>query len=224
MIHLVAVPESITAQGCAVVFFNTIFRLHGLPHEIVSDRNPRFTAEFWQSVFRSLGTRLTMTISDHPETDGQTERVNRVLEEILRGYVHSFTSWSEFLPMAEFAINYSVHASTTHTPFFVNGLRHPRLPAFLECDSSLRGVDSLEKNRSSSCSSPVDNGVNVMDADVGGIDVDDDDDDDAGIFSIANDRQSEDEDTLNGEDDVFFQQCTQSALLLTRMNQQRNFC
>uniref|UniRef100_A0AAV1UPT5 Integrase catalytic domain-containing protein n=1 Tax=Peronospora matthiolae TaxID=2874970 RepID=A0AAV1UPT5_9STRA len=61
-----------------------------------------------------------MSTSDHPETDVQTERVNRVLEEILRGYVHSFTSWSEFLPMAEFAINNSVHASTTHTPFFVN--------------------------------------------------------------------------------------------------------
>uniref|UniRef100_A0AAV1TS35 Integrase catalytic domain-containing protein n=1 Tax=Peronospora matthiolae TaxID=2874970 RepID=A0AAV1TS35_9STRA len=70
----------------------------------------RFTAEFWQSVFRSLGTRLNMSTSDHPETDGQTERVNRVLEEILRAYVQSFTSWSEFLPMAEFAMNNSVHA------------------------------------------------------------------------------------------------------------------
>uniref|UniRef100_A0AAV1UU77 Integrase catalytic domain-containing protein n=1 Tax=Peronospora matthiolae TaxID=2874970 RepID=A0AAV1UU77_9STRA len=143
-VHLVAVPESITAQGCARVFVDTTFRLHGLPRELVSDRDPRFTAEFWKFVFRSLGTSLTMSTSDHPETDGQTERVNRVLEEILRGCVHSFTSWSEFLTMAEFAINNSVHASTTHTPFFLNGLRHPRLPAFLECDSSLRGVDSLE--------------------------------------------------------------------------------
>ena len=81
-----------------------------------------------------------MSTSDHPETDGQTERVNRVLKEILRGYVQSFTDWSEFvLPMVEFAINKSVHASTTHTPFFVNGLRHPRLPTHLECDSSSRG-------------------------------------------------------------------------------------
>uniref|UniRef100_A0AAV1VL31 Integrase catalytic domain-containing protein n=1 Tax=Peronospora matthiolae TaxID=2874970 RepID=A0AAV1VL31_9STRA len=131
-----------------------------------------------------------MSTSDHPETDGQTESVNRVLEEILRGYVHSFTSWSEFLPLAEFAINNSVHASTTHTPFFVIGLRHPRLPAFLECDSSLRGVDPLEQKPICSCSSPVDNGVDVMDADVDAIDIDDDDDDDddVGIFSIANDR------------------------------------
>uniref|UniRef100_A0AAV1TLM7 Integrase catalytic domain-containing protein n=1 Tax=Peronospora matthiolae TaxID=2874970 RepID=A0AAV1TLM7_9STRA len=147
MVHLVAVTNSITAQGCARVFIDTIFRLHGLPRELVSDRDPRFTAEFWQSVFCSLGTRLTMSTSDHPESDGQTERDNRVLEEILRGYVHSFTSWSEFLTMAEFAINNSVHASTTHTPFFVNGLRHPRAPAFLECDSSLRGGGGIARTK-----------------------------------------------------------------------------
>ena len=131
MVHLVAVPESINASACSRVFIDTNFRLHGLPRELVSDRDPRFAAEFWRSVFKTLGTHLQMSTSDHPETDGQTERENRVLEEILRGYVHSFTNWSEFLPMVEFAINNSVHASTTHTPFFVNGLRYPRLPTFL---------------------------------------------------------------------------------------------
>uniref|UniRef100_A0AAV1T6I7 Integrase catalytic domain-containing protein n=1 Tax=Peronospora matthiolae TaxID=2874970 RepID=A0AAV1T6I7_9STRA len=90
MVHLVAVPESFTAQGCARVFIDTIFRLHGLPRELVSDRDPRFTAEFWQSVFRSLVTRLKTSTSNYPESDGRTERVNRVFEGILRGYVHSF--------------------------------------------------------------------------------------------------------------------------------------
>ena len=71
-----------------------------------------------------------MSTSDHPETDGQKEHANRVLEEILRGYVHSFTNWSEFLPTVEFAVNNSVHASTTHAPFFVNGLRYPLFPPF----------------------------------------------------------------------------------------------
>uniref|UniRef100_A0AAV1UUP0 Integrase catalytic domain-containing protein n=1 Tax=Peronospora matthiolae TaxID=2874970 RepID=A0AAV1UUP0_9STRA len=202
MIHLVGVSESITAHGCARVSIDTIFRLHGLPRELVSDRDPLFTAEFWQSLWRSLETRLTMLTSDYPETDGHTERVNRVLEEILRGYVHSFTSWSEFLPMAEFAINNSVHALTTHALFFVNGLRHPRLPAFLECDSSFRGWTRSSKNRSGSCSSPVDNGVDVMGADIDAVDIDDGDDDDASMFSIANDCQSEDDYTLTGEDNV----------------------
>ena len=122
-----------------VFLLDTIFCLPGLPRELVSDRDPRFTAEFWRSVFKTLGTRLQMSTSDHPETDVQTERANRVLEKILRGYVHSFTNWSEFLPMVEFSVNNSVHASTTHTSSFVNGLRHPRLPTFLECNSCLRG-------------------------------------------------------------------------------------
>uniref|UniRef100_A0AAV1U6J2 Integrase catalytic domain-containing protein n=1 Tax=Peronospora matthiolae TaxID=2874970 RepID=A0AAV1U6J2_9STRA len=142
MVHLVAVPETITASGCACVFIDTIFRLHGLPRELVSDKDPRFTADFWRSVFKSLGTRLKMSTSDHPESDGQTERANRVLEEILRGYVHSFKIRSEFLSMVEFAINNSVHASTTHTPFYVNGLRHPRVPTLPECNSEVIAFDA----------------------------------------------------------------------------------
>ena len=94
MVHLIAVPELINASACARVFIDTIFRLHGLPREIVSDRDPRFTADFGQFVFKTRKTRLKMSTSDHPETDGHTERANRVLEEILRGYVHSFTNWS----------------------------------------------------------------------------------------------------------------------------------
>ena len=131
MVYLVAVPESINASACTRVFIDTIFRLHGLPRELFSNRDPRFTVEFWRSVYKTLGTRLQVSISDHPEIDGQTERAKRVLEEILRVYIHSFTNWSEFLPMVE---------------FFVNGLHHPRLTTFLECNSILRGGrDSFER-------------------------------------------------------------------------------
>ena len=69
MVHLVAVPESIKVSACARVI-DTVFRPHGLPRELVSDRDPWFTAEFWHSVFKTLGTRLQMSTSDHPETDG----------------------------------------------------------------------------------------------------------------------------------------------------------
>ena len=132
MAQLAAVPDTIDGEGTATLFVDRVFREHGFPLAIISDRDPRFTGDFWQSVFRSLGTRLKMSASDHPKTDGQKESVKRVFEEIVRGYVHSFKRWSEFLPMAEFAINNSVHASTTYTPFFVNGLRHPRFPAFFD--------------------------------------------------------------------------------------------
>ncbi|GMF59242.1 unnamed protein product [Phytophthora fragariaefolia] len=72
-----------------------------------------------------------MPTAAHPETDGQAERVNRVLEDVLRSYATSFTSWRKFLPLAEFALNNAEHASTGLTPFFANNARHPRVPALL---------------------------------------------------------------------------------------------
>ena len=107
-----------------------------------------------------------MSTSDHPETDGQTERVNRVIEQTIRGYAHSFTDRSDFLTMVQLFINNSVHASTTHTSFFVIGLHHTRLPTHLECDSgSIVGGICLSKNRSGSCPSRVEvlDDVNVAD-------------------------------------------------------------
>ncbi|KAG3054796.1 hypothetical protein PI125_g25808 [Phytophthora idaei] len=84
-----------------------------------------------------------MSTADHPQTDGQTERVNRVLGDLLKSYAHSFQQWSDCLPMAEFAINNSVHASTGHTPFYVNAMRHLRLPSMLGMvASSLSGGGS----------------------------------------------------------------------------------
>ncbi|KAE8910967.1 hypothetical protein PF007_g23126 [Phytophthora fragariae] len=123
MVHLAPV----TADESAELFLDLVFRHHGLPESIVSDREPRFTSAFWPRLFALLGTRLLMSTAAHPETDGQTERVNRVLEDVLRSYATSFASWSSFLPMAEFALNNSTHASTELTPFFVNNTRAFRL-------------------------------------------------------------------------------------------------
>ncbi|GMF64225.1 unnamed protein product [Phytophthora fragariaefolia] len=102
-----------------------------MPIDIVSDRDPRFTARSWQNVFTRLGTQLSMSTADHPQTVGQTERVNRVLVDALKSYAHSFHHWSDCLPMAEFAINNSVHVSMGHSPFYVNVMRHPRVPSVL---------------------------------------------------------------------------------------------
>ncbi|KAG3044806.1 hypothetical protein PC121_g21689 [Phytophthora cactorum] len=84
-----------------------------------------------------------MSTADHPQTDGQTERVNRVLGDLLKSYAHSLQQWSDCLPMAEFAINNSVHASMGHRSFYVNAMRHPRLPSMLgTVASSLSGGGS----------------------------------------------------------------------------------
>ncbi|KAG2959445.1 hypothetical protein PC119_g26705 [Phytophthora cactorum] len=79
MVHLAPVPDTITGEQTARLFVDGVFRHHGLPETFVSDRDPRFTAAFWQTLFQLLGTRLHMSTADHPQTDGQAERVNRVL-------------------------------------------------------------------------------------------------------------------------------------------------
>ncbi|KAE9081925.1 hypothetical protein PF006_g27019 [Phytophthora fragariae] len=132
MVRLTAVRKSVTAPQAAQLFVDNVFRNHGLPEAFVSDRDPRFVSHFWRHLFRLLGTRLDMSTADHPQTDGQTERVNRVLEDILRSVCAAEpTKWSTLLPQVEFALNNAVHSSTGFTPFYVNGLRHPRTPLTL---------------------------------------------------------------------------------------------
>ncbi|KAG3181680.1 hypothetical protein PC128_g15006 [Phytophthora cactorum] len=143
MVHLAAVPAEVTAVQTARLFVDMVFKHHGMPLDIVSDRDPRFTARFWQEVFTLLSTQLSMSAADHPQTDSQTELVKRALGNLLKSYAHSFQQWSDCLPMAEFAINNSVHASTGHTPIYVNAMRHPRLPSMLGMvASSLSGGES----------------------------------------------------------------------------------
>lgn len=129
MTHFVPTTTDVGAVELAKIFIATIFRPHGLPTSIVSDRDPRFTSKFWQEVMRLLGTDLKMSTAFHPQTDGQTERMNRVLEETLRHYIApDQTDWDEHLSLIEFAINNSRQRSTGLTPFALNGLKQPRVP------------------------------------------------------------------------------------------------
>jgi hypothetical protein len=128
------IPTSITidAKETARLFHDLVFARHGMPRRLVSDRDTRFTSHFWQAFFSAMGTSLAMSTSYHPQTDGQTERVNRVLEEALRGYVGALqTDWDHQLPSLQFAYNTARHVSTGETPFFLNYGRHPIVPAGL---------------------------------------------------------------------------------------------
>lgn len=101
-----------------------------MPRVIISDRDPRFTAHFWRTFTQLVGTRLNMSSSFHAETDGQTERVHKVLEEVLRHYVdEDQQNWDKLLPVAEYALNSAKHSSTGYTPFFLNYGREPVTPA-----------------------------------------------------------------------------------------------
>ena len=139
-VHLAPVETSITAPQLARVFVDTVFKHHGVPEIIVSDRDPRFVSEFWRSLFSLLGTQLNISTAFHPQTDGQTERTNRQLEQVLRHYVNAqHTDWDELLAVAEFAINSHVSTATGYTPFFLDTGMHPRIPLSLAAQSLSQG-------------------------------------------------------------------------------------
>lgn len=118
MVRFVPIIKAISASEVARVFVREVYCRFGLPETIISDRDPRFTGDFWQAFFIILGTRLNMSSAYHPESDGQTERMNRSLEEMLRAYIGPRQDgWDELLPMMEFAYNNKVHTATGYIPF-----------------------------------------------------------------------------------------------------------
>ena len=100
------------------LYIREIVRLHGVPVSIVSDRDPRFTAQFWKSFQKAMRTQLSISIAFHPQTDGQSERTIKILEDVLRACVLDLKgSWEEHLPLVEFAYNNSYHASIQMAPY-----------------------------------------------------------------------------------------------------------
>src|SRR5215212_10026170 len=118
MVHFIPTTTTATAPATARIFFDSIFQLHGLPKVIVSDWDSKFTSQFWRTLFEHLGTKLAMSTAFHPQTDGQTERMNRTLEDMLRAFVnYKQDDWDTYLSAAEFAYNSAPNASTGMTPF-----------------------------------------------------------------------------------------------------------
>ncbi len=116
--HLIPTRTTASASDIAQLFVKDIVRLHGVPARIISDRDVKFTSKFWKAMFQSLGTLLNLSSSYHPETDGQTERVNQVIEDMLRAYCGQQPRlWLKFLPLVEFAYNSSHHQSLGMSPF-----------------------------------------------------------------------------------------------------------
>jgi len=129
MVELVPCRKTIGATGFAEIFVHSIVMRYGVPVVIISDRDPRFTAVFMRTVMELLGTKQAMSTAFHPQSDGQTEVMNRVLEQYLRHYVTTCCKdWDAFLPFAAFAINNSRSSATGMTPYFLNYGRHPRTP------------------------------------------------------------------------------------------------
>ena len=119
MAHYIPTHESVTLDSTACLYFDNIFRLHGLPDSLVSNRSTQFTAGFSRALCKLVGITQNLSTSFHRQTDSQTEKVNTILEQYLRGYInYQQDNWTEILTMAEFAYNNTVSATTGITPFF----------------------------------------------------------------------------------------------------------
>ncbi|MCO5568181.1 hypothetical protein L7F22_021877 [Adiantum nelumboides] len=129
--YFVPVKKTVKPDHLARLFVAQIFRLHGMPETIVSDRDPRFTSLFWKAIWENIGMRLQFSSSFHPQTDGQSEIPNSVVLDLLKSYISSQkTQWKRCLPLVEFAYNNTIHSSTGKAPFeIVEGVR--KVPPFL---------------------------------------------------------------------------------------------
>ena len=115
--HFILVRDTYDVTDVARVFVSEVIHLHGIPKKIISDRDSRFTSRFWTSLQSTLGTQLKLSTTYHAKIDGQTERINQVMEDMLRMYVmDNQTHWEKYLNLVEFAYNNSFHNSIGMSP------------------------------------------------------------------------------------------------------------
>lgn len=126
MAHFIPTTTKIDAKGTARLLIDNVWKLHGTPLDTISDRGPQFASKVTRSFFQQLGITPRFSTVYHPQTDGQTERVNPILEQYLRLFIaHHQNDWSEFLSLAEFSYNNSIHSSIGVSPFYANYGYHP---------------------------------------------------------------------------------------------------
>ena len=118
--HFIPTHHDIDAPRTAQLYIQYVYRYHGLPDIIISDRDSIFVSKFWKALFDLLGTKLRPSSAYHPQTDGQTEVLNKKIEEMIRAFVnYNQDNWDVHLPEFEVAYNSSVHSTTAFTPFYL---------------------------------------------------------------------------------------------------------
>jgi len=128
MVHFIPTTEKTSAERLARLFRDNVWKLHRLPKSIISDRGPQFTVGMMKELNEMLGIKSKLSTAFHPQTDGQTERVNQELEQYLRMFIdHRQEQWPEWLGTAEFTYNNKVHSSTRTSPFKANYRQDPRM-------------------------------------------------------------------------------------------------
>ncbi|KAG8498807.1 hypothetical protein CXB51_005706 [Gossypium anomalum] len=146
--HFIPVRTDYSLNKLAELYIREIVRLHGIPLSIISDRDPRFTSRFWQKLQDALGTKLNFSTAFHPQTDGQSERVIQILEDMLRCCVLEFQgSWERYLPLVEFAYNNSYQTSLKMAPYEALYGRKCRTPLYWTelKENQIYGVDLIKE-------------------------------------------------------------------------------
>jgi len=140
MVHFVATIEGTSAEGLTRLFRDNMWKLHGLPESIVSNRGPQFTAELMKELNKMLGIEARLLTAFHPQTVGQTEQINQELQQYLRFFVeHRQKDWLEWLALAEFAVNNKVYMATKVLLFIANYRRELRM------GGDIRRKEKIEK-------------------------------------------------------------------------------
>jgi len=128
MVHFIATTEKTSAEGLAKLFRDQVWRLHSLPESIISDREVQFVVGMMKKLNNLLEIQTKLSTAYHPQTDGQTERINQELEQYLRVFIdHRQEQWPDWLGTAEFAYNNKIHAATKNSLFKVNYGQDPRM-------------------------------------------------------------------------------------------------
>jgi len=150
MTHFITTTEETLAEGLARLFRDNIWKLHGLPESVVSDRGPQFATELTKELNRMLGIETRLSTAFHPQMDGQTERMNQELEQYFWFFMeHRQKDWPEWLGSAEFAVNNKIHMATKALPFMVNYGREIRMGEDIrkkgKVESAMEFVERMKK-------------------------------------------------------------------------------
>lgn len=140
--HFIPTNETIDSKETATLYLQHVWKHHGTPDEIISDRGSVFVSKFMRRLYDLLRIRPTPSTAFHPQSDGQTERVNQTLEQILRIFTtRRQDDWSDFLPIAEFAYNNSLHSATGFSPFYATYGYHPNLSCISPTSSTVPAAE-----------------------------------------------------------------------------------
>ena len=144
--HFIATHQNVTAALAAKLLLDNVIKLHGVPRSIVCDRDPRFVNKLWTTLFDQLGTKIRPSTAYHPETDGQTERTNQTLEQLLRCTLEKGDEWEEQLPVLELAYNTNEASGAGTSPYKAVYGHDPRMPLQLSTGTNLPYVADLVAN------------------------------------------------------------------------------